>query len=76
VCLDGERPDEPQAALLVGEDPHDMGAALDLLIEPLEHVGALHVLMVLARQPIESEGFFDGFLNPAGEFGISGSPFQ
>jgi hypothetical protein len=28
VHLDGQRPDQPQAALGVGEDAHDMGPAL------------------------------------------------
>jgi hypothetical protein len=32
VGFDGERPHQPQATLGIGEDPHHMGAALDLLV--------------------------------------------
>ena len=32
VGLDRERPHQPQTALGIGEDPHHMGAALDLLV--------------------------------------------
>ena len=31
--------------------------------------------MMLARQPVEGEGFLDGFLDPGDELGIAGSPF-
>jgi hypothetical protein len=48
VDLDGESPNEPQRALLVGKNANDMGAALDLLIEPLKHIGALEVLVVFS----------------------------
>src|SRR6202163_4360562 len=53
VGLDGERPHQPQAALAIGEDAHDMGAPLDLLVQALQHVGRFEMLMMLARQPIE-----------------------
>ena len=36
VDLHGEGTDEPQRTLFVGKDADDMGAALDLLIEPLK----------------------------------------
>lgn len=39
VGLDGERPDEAQAAFGVGEDAYDIGAPADFLIEAFEHVG-------------------------------------
>src|SRR5450631_2634285 len=52
-----------------------MSSAFDLLVEALEHVGALEMLMVLARQPVEGEGLLDGFLDPADELRIAGSPF-
>jgi hypothetical protein len=32
VGLDRERPHQPKATLAIGEDPHHMGAALDLLV--------------------------------------------
>jgi hypothetical protein len=52
-----------------------MGSALDLLVEAFEHVGALEMPMMLARKPLESERFLDGFLDPADELGVAGSPF-
>jgi hypothetical protein len=51
VGFDTERTGQPQAALRIREDSHDMGAALDLLVQPLQHVGAFQILVVLARQP-------------------------
>ena len=33
------------------------------------------MLMVLARQSVEGERLLDGFLDPADELGIAGSPF-
>ena len=35
VGLDQDRPGEAEQRLGVGEDPHDIGAALDLFVEPL-----------------------------------------
>ena len=65
--FDRERPHQPEAAFGIGKDPHDMGAALDLLVEALEHVGRLEMLMVLARQPVKSQRLVDVFFYPAGE---------
>ena len=53
VGFDGERPDQSQAAFGVWEDAHDVGAAFDLLVEALQHVGRFQVLVVLARQAEE-----------------------
>ena len=53
VHFDRERRDQPQAALNVGEDPHDVGAPLDLLVQTLEQVGRFEVFLMLARQPVE-----------------------
>jgi hypothetical protein len=52
VGFDRHCPHQPQAALAIGEDAHDMGAAPDLFVEALEHVGRLEMLMVLPRQPV------------------------
>ena len=52
-----------------------MGAPLDLLVEALEHVGALQVLMVLARQAVEGEGLLDVLLDPGDEAGVARAPF-
>jgi len=70
VGLDRKRPHQPQTALGIGEDAHDMGAALDLLVQPLQHVGALEMLMMLAGQPIEGQRLVDIFFDPAGELGV------
>ena len=72
--LDGERADQAEATLGVGKDAHDMGAPLDLLIVAPQHVGALEVLVMLARQPVEGEGLLDVVLDPVGELGILGLP--
>ena len=53
VGLDGERAHQPEAALAIGKDAHDMGAAFDLLVEALQHVGRFQMLMVLARQAVK-----------------------
>ena len=36
------------AALLIREDSDDMGVALKLLIDPLEHIGALKMFVMLS----------------------------
>jgi hypothetical protein len=51
-------------------DTHDVGAALDLLVEALQHVGRFEMLMMLARQPIEGQRLVDAFFDPAGELGV------
>jgi hypothetical protein len=45
------------------EDTHDVDEAFDLLVQPLQHVGALEVL-VLARQAVESERLARCFPRP------------
>ena len=59
VNLHAERTNQPQAGLSIGKDAHDVRTALNLFIEPLQHIGGLHVLVMLARQPIESERLAD-----------------
>jgi hypothetical protein len=39
-------PDQPQVTLAIGEDAHHVGAALDLLVQALQHVGRFEMLMV------------------------------
>lgn len=75
VALDGERPDEPQAALGIREDTHHISAPPDLLVEPLEHVGRLHVLPVRQRQAEVGESLVDVLLHPAGELGVFAALF-
>jgi hypothetical protein len=67
VSLDRECPHQPQAAVAIGEDAHDMGAASDLLVQPLQHVGRLEMLVVLPRQLIERQCLVDVLFDPAGE---------
>ena len=38
ILLGEERADEPDHGGVVGEDPDDVGAAADLLIDPLQRV--------------------------------------
>ena len=76
VELDGESANESQSTLLVGEDANDMGAALNLLIESLKHVGAFEMLVMFSRQPIESESFFNVLFYPRAETRILLLPAQ
>ena len=71
VGFNRERADQRQATFLVGEDAHDDGSALDLLVEALEHVNAPYVFVVLARQSVKHEGFLDAFLGPFGKPAIA-----
>ena len=48
-----ERADQAQAAGGIGKDPHHARAAFDFFVEPLEHVGALQMLVVLPGQAVE-----------------------
>jgi hypothetical protein len=44
-----------------------MGAAPDLLVEALQHIGRFEVLMVLPRQPVKGQRLVDVVFDPAGE---------
>jgi hypothetical protein len=46
--LHSQCPDEPKTTVLVWEDADHPGPALDLLVQPLQHVGALEVLVMPA----------------------------
>ena len=48
VDFDRQRPNEPQAALLIRKDSNDMSAAFKLLIDPLEHIGTFKMFMMLS----------------------------
>src|SRR3546814_7060243 len=74
LCSDVCSSDLAQAAGGVGEYPHDIGSPPDFLIEAFEHVGAFHVLVMPAWQPVEGEGLLDRLLGPVGEPGIFGAP--
>src|SRR4029077_12847595 len=51
VDFDRQRTNEPQAALLIRKDSDDMGAAFELLIDPLEHIGALKKQTTMSTFP-------------------------
>jgi hypothetical protein len=70
VDLHGQGPDQPQATGLVGEDADDVRASLELLVDPLEHVGALELFVVLARQTVKRPGLLDAVLHPLAQLGI------
>ena len=67
VGLDRQRPHQPQATLAIGKDAHNLGAAPDLLVEALQHIGRFEVLMVLSRQPVKGQRLVDIVFDPAGE---------
>ena len=75
IGFDGLCPDESQAAFGIGEDAHDIGAAPDLLVETLKHVGRLQLLVVLTRQPEEGQCALDVLLGPCCQPRIAGRPF-
>src|SRR5690554_6889527 len=70
--LDRQRPDQSQAAFTAGRDAHHVGAPLQLLVQALQHVGRLHVLVVLLRQPVVDQGVLDVRLDPVGQLGVLG----
>ena len=76
VDFNGERSNESQSALLIGEDANDMSAAFDLLIETLKHIGAFEMLVVFSRQPIKGQSFLDVFFHPRTEPRIFFLPAQ
>ena len=75
VDLDRQRPDQPQATLRVRKDSNDMGPAFELLIEPLEHIGAFEVFMMFLGEAVKSEGFLDISFYPLAELGVLSLPF-
>ena len=74
VGLDRQRPHQ-QAAFRIGEDAHHMSAALQFLVQAFEHVGRLHMLVVLPRQPVVGERFLDILFDPIAQLGVLGLPF-
>jgi hypothetical protein len=74
VGFDGARTHQPQAALAIREDGHDMSLTFDLLVETLQHVGRFERLMVLTRHPVKRQRFIDVLFDPAGELEIFARP--
>src|SRR5205085_1870889 len=59
VLLGRHCPDQTQTTGFIGKDPHHQGAPLDLLIETLQHVGALEMFVVAQGQLVVSPGFLN-----------------
>ncbi len=74
VGFGAEGSDQAQAARGVGRDPDHPRPPLDLFVEPLEHVGRLEMLVVLARQAVEGQRFADVGFDPVGELGVARRP--
>jgi hypothetical protein len=64
VHLDGQCPHQPQAAFGIREDAHGMGAPPQFLVQPFEHIGRPHVLVVRQWQSIVGQRLFDIVLDP------------
>jgi hypothetical protein len=64
-----------QTARFIGKDAHDVGAALDLLIEALKEVRALEVFMVLLRTAVKGPRLLDVLLHPCAEPWVFERPF-
>jgi hypothetical protein len=53
-----------------------MGAAFELLVKPLQHVGALKMFVMLSRQPVKGEGFLNVLFHPGAKFWVFLLPAQ
>jgi hypothetical protein len=66
--FDRKRPDQSQGAFLIREDADDMGSTFELLVKPLEHIGALEMLVVLSGQPVKSQRLLNVLFDPRAKF--------
>jgi hypothetical protein len=55
IGFDGEHRDEPDQAVVVGEDPDDVGAPSDLAVEALKRIRRSDLGPVLGRERVERE---------------------
>jgi hypothetical protein len=60
VLLDAEHPGQADQALVVGEDPDDVGAPADLLVEAFQRVCGTQLGSVLGGQRVEGQQVFLG----------------
>jgi len=67
--LDDDTGHQAQQRELVGEESDDPGAAFDLRVECLAHVGGAQPLAAGFREAESGEAFGDVLLGPGGEFG-------
>ena len=68
--FDRKRPDQSQGAFLIREDADDMGSTFELLVKPLEHIGALEMLVVLSGQPVKSQRLLNVLFDPRAKFWV------
>ena len=52
ILLQQHRADESDDGRFVGEDPDDVAAAFDLVVQPLDGVGGVYLGPVLGRKPM------------------------
>jgi hypothetical protein len=58
----------------VRKDPRHMRAPFDLLVQPLQHVGRFHVLVVRQWQPVIGQRLLDILLHPTAQPAILAAP--
>jgi hypothetical protein len=75
VLLACKGADQAQTARLIRKNAHDVGAALDLLVEALEEVRALKVFVVLKRTAEKGPRLLDILLNPCAQPWMFEGPF-
>ena len=69
VGLDDDRGDEARDAGVVGEEPDDVGAPLDLAVDPLERVGGLDLAPAELWERGEGEEVLGGVSEHGGDGG-------
>jgi hypothetical protein len=67
VLLDAEHPSQADQRLVVGEDPDDVGASADLLVEALKRVGGAQLAPVRRREGVEGQDVGLGVLEQRGD---------
>jgi hypothetical protein len=69
VLLDAEHSGEADQALVVGEDPNDVGAPADLAVEAFEWIGGAQLAPVTRRERVEGEDVGLGVFEHRGDLG-------
>ena len=69
VLLQQHRPDQAGDRRVVGKNAHDPGAALDLLVHPLQQVGAPDLAPVVLGEVAESQHVLFGLVHECGGLG-------
>jgi hypothetical protein len=67
VLLDAEHPGQADQALVVGEDPDDVGAPADLAVEALERVRGPQLAPVASGERVEGQDVHLGVLEHGGD---------